>query len=179
LGAAVICIGAAIWIVLAAGLPDRSRLNALTSTDPRGTPIAPEVGALAPPIEALDLDGAQFSLVALRGSPVIVNFWATWCGPCIAETPIIQTAYEAHRAEGLRVIGVDSDEPSADVMAWRVRFGLSFDLAIDHDGAVSRQYRVRGLPSTYFVGRDGIIRQIVYGPLSASGLESALTDLLR
>ncbi len=165
--------------MLAAGLPDRSRADTLAPPGPNDTPVAPEIGALAPPIEVSTLNGSHFSLSALRGNPVMINFWATWCGPCVAEMPMIESAYEAHRGERLSVIGVDANEPTADVLAWRSRFGLTYDLAIDRDGTVFDQYRVRGLPSTYFVGRDGLIHQIVYGPLTADGLQSALADILK
>ncbi len=174
---AAACMAAAIYIVLAAGLPNRLYINAPVSI--AHTPIAPEVGALAPPIETTALDGKHFSLETLRGRPVIVNFWATWCGPCVAEMPMIQAAYETHRTEGLHVVGVDSGEAPADVLAWKSRFRITFDLIIDRDGWLSRDYRVRGLPSTYFIDRAGIIRHIVYGPLSAAGLDAALSDLLR
>lgn len=119
--AAAACLLAAIWIVLSAGLPDRSRANAIYVISPQDTPVAPEVGAVAPPIEAADLNGRHISLAAQRGSPVVVNFWATWCGPCITEMPMIQTAYEQYRAQGLRVIGVNSNETPAEVMNWQTR----------------------------------------------------------
>jgi len=176
--AAAACLIAAIGIVLWAGLPDRSRANAVYD-NPQDTPVAPEVGAVAPPLEAADLNGKRVSLAALRGSPVVINFWATWCGPCITEMPMIQTAYEQYRSQGLRIIGVDSNETPADVMNWQARFGLTYDLLIDRDNRISNAYRVRGLPSTYFIGRDGVIRQIAYGPLTDAGLQAAIADLLR
>lgn len=128
---------------------------------------------MAPGFDVLDISNKRLSLVGLRGAPVILNFWATWCGPCIAETPLLQSTYEANRAAGLRLIGIDAAEPLADVLAWRTHFAISYDLVID-DGVIAALYRIRGLPSSYFIGRDGIIRHIVFGPLSAAELQAGL-----
>jgi cytochrome c biogenesis protein CcmG, thiol:disulfide interchange protein DsbE len=168
----------AVLIVLAAGLPERGRSNALLPIGPRETPVAPEVGALAPPIEIQSLKGTHFSLAALRGNAVIVNFWATWCGPCIAETPMLQAVYESFRVDGLSVIGIDVRESPTEVIEWQAKFGITYDLVIDRDERLNNLYQVRGLPTTYFIGRDGIIRDIVRGPLDRSGLESRVRNLL-
>ncbi|MCC7450203.1 MAG: TlpA family protein disulfide reductase [Anaerolineae bacterium] len=176
--AAAACLIAALVIVASAGLPDRSRANAVYDS-PQGAPIAPEVGAVAPPLEAIDLHGKLVSLAALRGTPVVINFWATWCGPCITEMPLIQAAYAQYRAQGLRIIGVDSNETPAEVLNWQAHFDLTYDLVIDQDSRLASAYRVRGLPSTYFIGRDGVMRQIAYGPLTEAGLSAAIADLLR
>lgn len=176
--AAVVCMMAAVLIVQSVGLPERGRANAIVPVGPRERPVAPEVGALAPPIELQSLDNNHFSLLALRGNPVIVNFWATWCAPCIAETPMLQAVYESYQVNGLRIVGIDVRESPAEVKAWQAKFGITYDLVIDRDGRLSNLYRVRGLPSTYFIGRDGIIREIVRGPLDSSGLVSRIRDLL-
>ena len=176
--AAAVCLIAALVIVVSAGLPDRSRANAVYD-NPQDTPVAPEVGAAAPPFETTDLSGKPVSLAALRGSPIVVNFWATWCGPCITEMPMIQQAYEQYQLQGLRVIGVDANETPAEVKRWQMRFGLTYDLVMDQDSRIANAYRVRGLPSTYFIGRDGVIRQIAYGPLTETAFQAAIADLLR
>jgi thiol-disulfide isomerase/thioredoxin len=119
------------------------------------------------------------SLAALHGHPVIVNFWATWCGPCVAETPLLQAIYTAHRADGLSIIGVDAQEPLADLAAWKSRFGVTYDLVTDSTGQINALYRVRGLPSSFFIARDGTIQQIVYGPLTAEVLQTEVPKMLR
>lgn len=158
-------------------MPERAQANAVVPPLPGQLPIAAEEGALAPPFEVHDLANKPISLTALRGSPVILNFWATYCGPCIVEMPLLQSVYAAHRAEGLHVIGVDANEPLADVMAWRNRFDLSYDLVFD-GGMLSSLYRVRGLPSTFFIGRDGVITKITFGAVSAEELQAEVANLL-
>jgi thiol-disulfide isomerase/thioredoxin len=174
---AALCFAAALALIARAGLPERTRANAVLPYTAQATPVAPEVGALAPPVDRLTIAGKYFSLAALRGSPVIINFWATWCGPCLSEMPLLQSAYVAHRARGLHIVGIDNGEAPADVLAWQAQLGLAYDLVIDQNGSLASLYRVRGLPSTYFVGRDGLIKRIVYGPLDAASLETTLREL--
>jgi cytochrome c biogenesis protein CcmG/thiol:disulfide interchange protein DsbE len=168
--AALSCLAAALWIVLAAGLPER--------TNGSQSQIAPEVGALAPLIDSRDLAGQPFSLVSLRGQPVILNFWATWCGPCITEMPMLQAAYEVHRHDGLRLIAIDAGEPPQTVLDWKTAQHLTFEFLIDHDGKIASDYQLRGLPSTYFIAPDGQIVYIAYGPLTDHDLDTALSKLL-
>lgn len=175
---ALVCLSAAATIVWTAGLPDRATVNAVLQPGSANYPAAPEIGALAPAFVTTTTSGNPLSLSDLRGTPVMLNFWATWCGPCLSEMPMIQTAYDTHHAAGLRVIAVDSSEPLADVLAWDTRFGLTYDTIIDN-GLLADLYRLRGLPTTFFIGRDGVIQQIVYGPLTDQSLDSAITSLLR
>jgi peroxiredoxin len=162
-------------IVLSAGLPERSRANAIFTI--HETPVAAEVGALAPPVNGTDINGKPVSLASLKGEVVILNFWATWCAPCVEETPALQAAYEAHRRDGLRVIGVDSAETPADVLAWTARFNVTYTLLIERHQEFSQLYRIRGLPTTFIIGRDGFIKQIYYGPVR--NIDAAISDPLR
>lgn len=173
--AAAVCLIAAVLIVIDAGLPPRDGLI----LRPGQTPIAPELGAIAPPIDGFDLSNHPFSLHSLRGSPVIVNFWATWCAPCVVEMPRLQAAFVQHRARGLRVVGVNVNEPPASVQAWARDFGISYDLLIDSDGRIAYAYRVRSLPLTYFIDSAGVVRQVASGELSAEQIESAVALLLQ
>src|SRR5690349_19241673 len=134
---AAVCLSVAVWLVLSAGLPDRAQANAQNLSVPGALPVAPEIGALAPPLEAVNMANQQVSLAALRGHPVIVNLWATWCGPCVAETPLLQAAYAAHHSGGLRIIGVDAQESLADLAAWKARFGVTYDLVTDTTGQLN------------------------------------------
>ncbi|MEP7200208.1 MAG: redoxin domain-containing protein [Chloroflexota bacterium] len=136
-------------------------------------------GALAPNFTLNTLDGEEKKLEAMRGNVVLVNFWATWCLPCRNEMPAIQQAYEAHKAEGLVVWGVNVGESAEQVRDYAGELHLSFPLLLDGDSKVSRQYRVFGLPTTVFVGRDGVIREVSIGEMSQSSLEGFLRRVLK
>jgi peroxiredoxin len=146
-------IGAAI-IVAWAGLPDRGLYSA-----------GPEVGALAPAIEGQAVDGEPVSLKGWRGQPVVVNFWATWCAPCLEEMPALQAA--ARSRPDVRFVGVNAGEPVAAIRQWAEARGLEFPLMADGDGSLVRAYQVRGLPATFFIDSAGVIREVVYGPLAS------------
>jgi len=135
-------------------------------------------GAVAPNIKLSDTSGSERSLDTLRGSLVLVNFWATWCGPCRNEMPAIQQAYEAHKSEGLVVWGVNVAETRDQVDAYARELSLNFPLLLDADSKVSHQYRVFGLPTTVFVGRDGVIREVIVGEMSKESLGAILARAL-
>jgi peroxiredoxin len=142
---------------------------------------SPHVGFPAPDFTLETLDGATTSLAEQRGKVVIVNLWASWCGPCRAEMPAIQRLYDAQREEGLTVLALhgtfqDSEESAR---AFAQELGLSFPIVLDRDGEVSRRYLLRALPSTFIVDRKGIIREVIFGgPLSEATLQSKVDALL-
>jgi len=145
-------------------------------------------GALAPELEGAvdgaaqplrDLDGQPIRLAALRGRPVWLNFFATWCPPCQAETPVLEQLFEAHRAAGLALIAVSVQETTADdVRAWASTYGLAFDIGFDATSAVFRAYQAYGLPTHYFIDRAGVIRAVWRGPLTAEHAEALLAPIL-
>ena len=166
---AVIALIAASLLLYVAGLPDRADY---TGSVVAGLGrVAPEVNALAPPFERPTLDGDTLSLLDLRGEAVVINFWATWCPPCLAEMPALQAL---HDETGVPVLGVNMAEQRPVVAQWVEANQISFDILLDPQGQVSRDYRLRGQPSTYVVGPDGIITHIFYGPVSMDVLRRAL-----
>lgn len=163
-------------IVVAAGLPERA---AFTGRLADGTLVGPDVGLAAPPFEAVTPDGATVALASLRGQPVLINFWATWCVPCEIEMGDLQTLYEARRDEGLRIVAVNLREPADAVRAWAADLGLTYDLVLDPTGEIAQAYALRGQPSTYVISPDGTITRVFYGAADASALETALAPYLR
>jgi len=174
---ALLCFLAAGWIFIGAGLPQRATYTGQISED--GFSIAPELNSIAPNFEQPALNGAPISLASLRGSPVIVNFWATWCEPCRIEMPDLQTVYTEYQADGLRILAVNLGEPSPLINEWVQSFGLTFDILLDERQSVAALYYLRGQPSTYIISPQGIITDIFYGPVSASTLRAALAPYLR
>jgi cytochrome c biogenesis protein CcmG, thiol:disulfide interchange protein DsbE len=125
-----------------------------------------------------DLDGRPLSLASLRGHPVWINFWATWCPPCQRETPNLRDAYEAHKAAGLVLIAIDVQEDANSVRRYATTYGLTYPIGLDVTGAVFRTYRIFGLPSHYFIDRDGVIRGRYFGPLTRDQIEQQLATIL-
>jgi len=128
-------------------------------------------------VRLMDLDGHPLSMADLEGHPVWINFWATWCPPCQKETPDLRAAYEAHRADGLVLVGIDVQEEDGVVRDYVTRYGLTYTIGMDVTGAVFRAYRVFGLPTHYFIDRDGIVRDRVFGPLDRVGIERKLAEI--
>lgn len=138
----------------------------------------PRVNFSAPALALPTLDGKNISLSDLRGTVVLVNFWATWCPPCRAEMPEIQTAYEKYRAQNFTVLAVDVAEDEATINPFVQEFKLTFPILLDRDTAVTKRYQVNGLPTTFFIGRDGTIRAMNLGAMNRAYIESQLAPLL-
>jgi len=142
---------------------------------------SPREGFPAPDFTLKTVDGQAIRLSAFRGQVVIVNQWASWCGPCRAEMPAIQQVYAAHRAGGLAVLAVNStvQDTVPDAQSFAQNLGLTFPILLDRDGAVGRRYLLRALPSTFFIDRQGVIRTVVFGgPMSVATIETKIQDLL-
>jgi peroxiredoxin len=129
-----------------------------------GVKVAPEQDSLAPDFLLESLDGSEVRLSDYRGQPVVLNFWATWCAPCRKEIPQFVDAYERFRADGLVVIGVNLQEGKSIARGYVEDYGMQFPVAIDVDGEVGDAYRLLGLPVTYFIDGDGVVRGVYTGP---------------
>lgn len=125
-----------------------------------------------------DLEGQPITLASLRGRPVWLVFWATWCPPCQAETPDLQRAYAAHEAEGLELIAIDVQETAEIVTDYMATYDLTYTGALDPSGSIMRSYGVFGLPTHYFIDDEGIIRDRFYGPMSLEQMEERLASIL-
>ncbi len=178
----VALIGAAIVLVQRAGRASDSQ----QATSGAGTGVldarAPAKGERAPDFALPDLDGAVVRLSDMRGRPVLVNFWATWCGPCKREMPDIQQAY-AQANGAFVVLAVNAEGTSSELARrlardFRDELGLTFPILLDSpDSDVFNQYRLTGLPDSFFVDRNGVIQEIIVGPLSKTTLEDKLGAL--
>jgi peroxiredoxin len=175
IGAAVCFLAAAVLFV-SAGLPERAEFTG--KVVPGELPVAPEIGAVAPPFTAPTLNGTSVSLADLRGHPVLVNFWATWCAPCRVEMPMLEEVYRDAAPKGLRLLAVNLGETPATARRWAGSLGLTFDLLSDPRGDIAALYALRGQPSTYIISPSGIITAIFYGPASGDALRGALAPYL-
>jgi cytochrome c biogenesis protein CcmG/thiol:disulfide interchange protein DsbE len=173
LGAGGVLIGAGIGVALLFGLGIAPTLSGASSTAGQGDV---SIGSQAPDFELAELEGPSLHLKDLRGQPVLINFWATWCVPCVTEMPLIQSAYVKSQGS-FTVLGVNADEPVSDVQSFLAGMDLSFDILLDPGGKVQNLYRLRGYPTSYFVDKDGIIRAIQIGQLSESQLNRYLSQV--
>lgn len=167
----VVVLGA-IWIAV-------SQVPASATTG--GAIPSPREGFLAPDFTLETLQGETVTLSDLRGKAVVVNLWASWCPPCRAEMPALQAAYEADRGRGLEILAVDMtyQDTEQDALRFIEEFGLTFTIPMDRDGTVARRYLLRALPSTFFVGPDGVITKVVIGgPMSEATIRTNVQAML-
>jgi peroxiredoxin len=138
-----------------------------------------EVGEPVPDFRLDTPDGAELRLSDFRGQAVVLNFWATWCAPCRAEMPDLQALHDAHAATGdLTVVGVDLQESGDSVSSFADELGLTFPLALDRSGDVAERYGLIGLPGTFFIDADGILRARALGQLSGDLLPDGVSAAL-
>lgn len=136
----------------------------------------PLVGGPAPEITLKNLQGQEVRLSDLHGKVVLLNFWATWCKPCKEEMPAMQASYDKLRDQGFMVLAVNELEDTEKVIDHVRSHGHTFPVVMDHDNVVANRYGVVGLPVSFLVDRQGIIRERVSGSLLT---EDRIADLVR
>jgi thiol-disulfide isomerase/thioredoxin len=150
-------------------------------TDDTGTAAAVQTGGTAPDFTLKDLDGKEWTLSQLKGQPVMINFWATWCTPCKAEMPILEEAYQKYKDQGFVILGVDikGDMGEDTVRQYIKDLGLTFPIVMDSTGQVEDMYRVRAYPTSAFVARDGTLTDVKRGAIvSTAALEQYLSKIV-
>jgi thiol-disulfide isomerase/thioredoxin len=130
-----------------------------------GLDVAPEQGKLAPDFLLEGLDEGEVRLSELRGKAVVLNFWATWCEPCRKEMPLFVEAYDRYSEQGLEIVAINLQEGTGTVRDFADDFGMEFPIGRDRDSEVGDGYRLLGLPTTFFIGRDGVIQGVFNGPV--------------
>lgn len=144
-------------------------------------PTSPREGFSAPDFTLDLLGGGQVTLSELRGKVVMINLWASWCIPCRVEMPEIERVYQAYQDQGLVVLAVNStfQDSERDAAAFVQELGLTFPIPLDRTGAVGQRYRLRALPSTFFVDRQGVIRSAVFGTMNAALIQAEVETLIQ
>jgi peroxiredoxin len=134
----------------------------------------PQVGDPAANFDLTDPGGSTIELSELRGSAVLINFWATWCEPCRLEMPLFQDRYELLKDQGFTVLAVNADEPVGTVEEFQQEMGLTFPVLLDVDGQVQRQFRIRGFPTSILLDKEGVIQAVHIGVLHEDQLDEYL-----
>ena len=129
----------------------------------------PLVGQPAPAFTVTAITGATITLSSYLGKPLLLNFWATWCIPCRQELPALQR-FAIDQGGRWAVLGVDELEQAAAVGTFGHGLGVTYPLAVDSDGSIAQHYRVQGLPTSFLVDTQGIVRQTHLGALDSATL---------
>ena len=135
------------------------------------------VGAPAPAVVGMTLDGTAFDLKALAGKPVIINFWGPSCVPCRDEFPLLEAKLAQHASSGLVVVGVLTDDPVEPAREFVATLHATWQTVIDPDSAIKAAYRVAARPQSYFVDRSGVIRSIQAGYLTDADFERQFAQI--
>jgi len=169
------------WKVLGGGLAITLPLVALLAAgfgrDPKLRSEA-VIGKAAPGFDLEQVQGGQFDLEAYRGSPVVVNFWSTWCQPCKIEHPVLLDAARTYGPAGVRFVAVVYQDEPDKVRRYISRNGSAWPTLLDPGGRAAIAYGVAGVPETFFVDRDGTIVHKVAGPVSREVMVQTLESLL-
>ncbi len=170
-----IVIGAAAWFVSGRGGDD-----GVTSVDLSGeiAGAAPALGAIPPDFSAQTYDGQKVALSDYAGQPIWLTFGASWCPDCRTEATDVEATYQAYRDQGLVVLGVFIDESADDIASYAKLAGLTFPIAVDQNELVASTYRTMGIPTHFFIGADGRVKEIRVGALPKSEMERAVSEII-
>ncbi len=142
--------------------------------------VGGQKGSVAPDFSLSGLDGAAVNLSDYRGRTVVLNFFATWCGPCRAEMPDLQAVYGELHDHGMVLVAVNQGETREQVSSFAREFGLTFPILLDQDEATARLYGVRAFPTTVIIDGRGVVRDVVVGgPLTRTALRRMLEGMVK
>lgn len=158
-------------------MPIRHRLATLILAAALAGPAAHASATSAGDFALPARDGGTVRLSELRGQVVMINFWATWCGPCRQEMPLLQQLYGKYEPLGFTLLGVNVEPDSTQAQDWLKKVPVTFPILFDRDNKVSAQFGVEAMPSTVLIDREGNVRHIHRG--YKAGDESTYADLVR
>jgi peroxiredoxin len=175
LGGLGLALGLGVFVLVSCGLGGYLLgSRAVRSDNNSGSSL--QAGMEAPDFQMTTIYGKTQHLSDLRSQPVLLNFWATWCGPCVVEVPILQS-YADKYAQELVIVGVNADEPRSDVLDFTEDHALTFPIVLDPDSSIQDLYRIRAFPTSYFIDAQGIIQAVHIGSLTSELLDDYLAEI--
>jgi peroxiredoxin len=153
-------------------------LAALVTAVPIVALAIPKVGQPAPSFSLPTVEGKTLALQSLKGHPVYINFYATWCPPCNAEAPTIGKLSAKYKSRGLTVLGVDELEDPQKAKEFLTKYHLLYDAVVDADGTMGKSYGAIGLPVHIFIDRAGIVKTYRQGEMYPDEIEAAIKGIL-
>ena len=166
-------VGGGIGFIVLLSL-DKNLIQDITSFIKQETETG--VGSLAPDFELDSLSGDKVLLSDYLGKPVMINFWATWCTPCRYEMPLFESYAEKFGKE-LVILAVNLQQPETEISKFSTELNITFPILLDSEGKVNKLYRVQGLPTTYFIDRDGRVSNIHIGSMGESQMVNYLKQI--
>jgi cytochrome oxidase Cu insertion factor (SCO1/SenC/PrrC family) len=140
-------------------------------------PTGPVVGDLAPSFKLTSAKAGAVDLNSFRGKPLLVNFWATYCGPCLQEMPLLERTYRKYKGR-LNIVGIDEQEPANEVQAYLHRVHVTYPIGLDSNGNTMYTYQIQGTPTTLFLNRAGVVHSVAIGPLTTAQVTKQVKSLL-
>ena len=181
----ILAVLVVVAVVLPAGAALLDRRDPATRLEPRTPPVAASTavqtyppGTPAPALRLPALDGGRVDLAALRGRPVVVNFWATWCEPCVREFPLLRQAAATHRPDRLAVVGVLTNDRPPAARDFVRRLDATWPVGLDPAAATAAAWGAVGLPHTWFIRPDGTLASHQLGELTQASLDRQLAQIL-
>lgn len=144
----------------------------------QGRAFSPLVGHPAPNFTFTPWNSQTLHLAALKGHPVVLNFWASWCDPCRQEAAVLESAWQRHQREGVLLLGVDYHDTPAAAQQFLRTYGITYPNGPDVADQISASYEVNDIPATIFIDRSGRVVRTILGQLTAATLEEAIQQLV-
>jgi len=153
-------VGSALGVTLGILLLQGNEDWVSEETEPAKIEAIVELNQPFPFLRVIDLNGKTVDVAALKGKVVLVDFWATWCGPCVGEVPHLLDAYKQHHDQGFEIVGISLDKDKESLLGFIEKNGMTWPQYLDEDRSVRDRFQVRGIPTMYLLDREGVLRHV-------------------